>query len=170
MNWLKTAVLVWAGTVCLPAGAVDGGFYAGGSVGAAATEFDVSGSGFDESDTAWKVYAGFHFLQFFAVEAGYRDFGSPSGGGVSADPTGFDLSALAGLPLGPLYAYGRVSALAWDDDIRTAVDSFSDDGTDLGVGAGLSLDLVKLRVRGEIEYFDARDGLFMYTLGAAWLF
>lgn len=163
---LPLAALLLAG----PAAAVDGGFYIGGNVGSATTELSEPGIDFDDSDTAWKVYAGFHFLQFFAVEATYRDFGSPASGGVSLDPTGFDLSALAGLPVGPLYLYGRLSAIAWDDDIRAATESFSDDGTDLGIGAGVSFDLIKIRLRAEVEYFDARDGIYMYSIGGAWLF
>ncbi len=157
-----------------PAMAVDNGFYLGGAVGGASTEVSEDGLKFDENDFAWKIYGGYQFLSFLAVEGAYRNFGSPSttilGSDVKVEPTGFDVSAVAGLPLGPVYAFGKLSALFWDADVIVDGEKFSDDGTDLGLGIGLSIDIAKIRVRGEIEYFDVEDGVLMYTVGGAWLF
>lgn len=165
------AVFLLLGT---PALAVDNGFYLGGAVGGATTEVSESGVTFDENDFAWKIYGGYQFLSFFAVEGGYRNFGSPStnilGSEVKIEPTGFDVAAVAGLPLGPVYAFGKVSALFWDADLIVDSERFSDDSTDFGVGIGLSIDITKIRLRGEIEYFDVEDGVLMYTVGGAWLF
>jgi len=60
--------------------------------------------------------------------------------------------------------------LFWDADLIVDGEKFSDDSTDLGVGIGLSIDILKIRLRGEIEYFDVEDGVLMYTVGGAWLF
>ena len=154
--------------------AVNNGFYLGGAVGGASTEASEGDIKFDENDFAWKIYGGYQFLSFFAVEGAYRNFGEPSttifGSDVQVEPTGFDVAAVAGLPLGPLYAFGKVSALFWDADVIIDGEKFSDDGTDLGVGIGLSFDVFKIRLRGEIEYFDVDDGVLMYTVGGAWLF
>ena len=157
-----------------PAMAVKGGFYLGGSLGGATTEVQEGSVKFDESDTAWKLFGGYHFLQFFAVEAAYRDLGSPSGNVVGSDvkvsPTAFDVAGLAGVPLGPVYLFGKLGLVRWDSDI--SIDGFkvSDDGTDIEAGIGLSVDVIKIQLRGEIEYIDAADGVLMYTVGAAWRF
>jgi len=45
-----------------------------------------------------------------------------------------------------------------------------DDGTDIEAGIGLSVDVIKIQLRGEVEYIDAADGVLMYTVGAAWRF
>lgn len=168
--WIAGVLLLSGGPVL----AVDNGFYLGGAVGGATTEVSEDGVTFDENDFAWKIYGGYQFLSFLAVEAAYRNFGEPSttilGSDVKVEPTGFDVSAVAGLPLGPVYAFGKVSALFWDADLIVDGEKFSDDGTDLGVGIGLSIDIAKIRVRGEIEYFDVQDGVLMYTVGGAWLF
>ena len=160
--------------IASPAMAVDPGFYLGGSVGGATTEVSDAELSFDENDFAWKIYGGYHFLQFFAVEAAYRNFGSPSadilGSKLQIEPTGFDVSALVGVPLGPIYLFGKISALRWDADAKFEGQTESEDGTDVGAGIGLSLDIARIRLRGEVEYFDVEDGVLMYTVGGAWLF
>ena len=157
-----------------PAMAVDSGFYLGGSVGGATTEVSDAEFSFDENDFAWKIYGGYHFLQFFAVEAAYRNLGSPSadifGSKLEIEPTGFDVAALVGVPLGPVYLFGKISAIRWDADAKFEGESDSEDGTDVGAGVGLSLDVARIRLRGEIEYFDIEDGVLMYSVGGAWLF
>lgn len=157
-----------------PAFAVKPGFYLGASVGGATTEASDADVEFDESDTAWKLFAGYHFLQFFAVEAAYRDLGSPSGdilgSNVKVSPTAFDVAGLVGLPVGPVYLFGKLGVVYWDADITVDDSKFSDDGTDYEAGIGLSVDIVKIQLRGEIEYLDAADGALMYTVGAAWRF
>lgn len=157
-----------------PAMAVDSGFYLGGSVGGATTQVSDDGLDFDENDFAWKIYGGYHFLQFFAVEAAYRNLGSPSadilGSKLEVEPSGFDVAALAGVPLGPVYLFGKISAISWDADAKFEGETLSEDGTDVGAGVGLSLDVARIRLRGEIEYFDIEDGVLMYSVGGAWLF
>jgi outer membrane immunogenic protein len=153
-----------------PAMAVKGGFYLGGSLGGAATEVKEGDATFDEDDTAWKLFAGYHFLQFFAVEAAYRDLGSPSDSGVKVSPTAVDAAGLVGIPLGPVYLFGKLGVVWWDADITAGDEKFSDDGTDYEVGIGISADIAKIQLRGEIEYLDVADGTLMYTVGAAWRF
>jgi len=148
-----------------PAMATKPGFYLGGSVGGATT--DDKAQDIDESDTAWKIFAGYHFLQFFAVEGGYRDLGAPSKNNVRVEPTGWDIAGLAGIPLGPVYLFGKLGAIYWDADTNIGG---SDDGTGYEAGIGASIDLWKIQLRGEVEYLDVLDGSLMYTVGAAWRF
>ncbi len=176
---VRTLTIVLIGFLSLAiapsAMAVDGGFYLGGSFGGATTKATSDGEKFDENDTAWKAFAGFHFLQFFAVEAAYRDLGSPNAnlpgfGDVTIDVKGFDVSGLVGLPLGPLFLFGKLGAIDWDADFKSSLINVSDNGTDYTAGIGASLDIVKIRLRAEVEYFDIGDDALMYTIGAAWLF
>ena len=159
-----------------PAAAVEGGFYLGAGLGGATTEVKEGSVSFDENDFAWKAFGGFHFLQFFAVEASYRDLGAPTttigNDEVKVDTTAYDLSGLVGLPLGPIFLFGKLGVVSWDSDITVSntVGKISDDGTDYLIGIGGSLDISKVRLRAELEYLDIQDGSLMYTLGAAWLF
>lgn len=149
--------------------AVNGGLYLGGSFGGATTKVTTGSDSFDDSDIAWKAFGGFHFLQFFAVEATYRDLGSSTANvsGSKIDITAIDVSGLVGLPLGPIFLFGKLGVVDWDADITG---SPSEDGTDYTIGIGGSLDLIKIRLRAEVEYFDIGDDALMYTIGAAWLF
>jgi hypothetical protein len=176
MNTTKTVIgiMLFGLLAASPAMAVKPGFYLGGSVGGATSESDLSGTTYDDSDVAWKLFAGYHFLQFFAVEGGYRDLGSPSGNVLGDDfkleTTGFDIAGLAGVPLGPVYLFAKVGALWWDSDLTVSGTKYPDDGTGYEAGIGLSIDFWKIQLRGEVEYLDAAEGVAMYTLGAAWRF
>lgn len=176
MNVKNSAVILTA--FCLlasaPALAVKPGFYLGGSVGGATTDIDDGNISYDDDDTAWKLFAGYHFLQFFAVEGGYRDLGSPSGNeagnDVKLETTAFDIAGLVGMPIGPVYLFGKVGAVWWDSDFTVNGSKTSDDGADYEVGLGISIDLFKIQLRGEVEYFDINEDAIMYTVGAAWRF
>ena len=64
-------------------------FYVGGNLGQSKTKFDSSDFytdpddaseilSFDKTKTAWKLFGGYNFNQYFAVEGGYADMGKPS--------------------------------------------------------------------------------------------
>jgi hypothetical protein len=169
----KTKLNILTGMIIMlmsaPLMAVESGFYLGGSLGGATTEFESGNFKFDENDVAWKVFGGYHFLQFFAVEGAYRNLGSPSNGIVKVEPSGFDVAGIAGLPLGPIYLFGKLGVIYWDADL-SGLGSSSEDGTDYEVGIGASIDIWKIQLRAELEYFDIEEGAVMYTLGAAWRF
>lgn len=153
--------------ISAPAMATKPGFYLGLSAGGSSTDVDEGGVTFDDSDTAWKVFAGYHFLQFFAVEGSYRDLGKLTDNANTVEPTGWDIAGLAGFPIGPVYLFGKVGVIYWDSDTNFGK---SVDGTDYEAGIGASIDLWKVQLRAEAEYLDIADGSLMYTLGAAWRF
>lgn len=158
------------------ASAKDEGFYLGASVGLASTEAQYSNPDFgafdlDDNDFAFKLFGGYQFSPLLAVEGGYRDLGSTSEGIVGIDLQGFDLFAVAGVPLGPLRVFGKAGAIYWDSDGRVGrLDSFSDDGFDWGLGAGLEMEIGSIAVRGEVEYFDVLDGSLMVSGGVTLTF
>ncbi|MEJ2138731.1 MAG: outer membrane beta-barrel protein [Gammaproteobacteria bacterium] len=145
--------------------AKDKGFYIGGSIGSADVSEDSVN--FDENDFAWKAFAGYQIIGLLAVEGGYVDFGSPSDSNLKLDPSGWDAFGVLGLPIGPVRLFGKLGAIYWDAD---SSDISDDDGTDLAAGIGLDFELFGLAVRGEVEYFDALDDIYMLSVGATYTF
>ncbi|MDH3665048.1 MAG: outer membrane beta-barrel protein, partial [Alphaproteobacteria bacterium] len=86
----------------------DSGFFLGGSVGAATLDDDIDAFAIDTDSTSFRINAGWQFSDFFAIEAGYHDFGKFDEeldfGGVLSDVNlradGYTLGAIAGIPLG----------------------------------------------------------------------
>ncbi|MGE0624376.1 MAG: outer membrane beta-barrel protein [Pseudomonadales bacterium] len=156
--------------------AKDDGFYIGASVGAASFQEKVDIDfedidDFDESDFAFKIFGGYQFNGLFALEGGYVDFGKPSNSDIEVDAYGLDAFAVVGIPLGPIRGFAKGGGIYWDAE-ATLFDEFEadDDGFDFAAGVGLELELFGLGVRGEVEYFDIADEVWMYTLGATFTF
>lgn len=137
--------------------------------------FDAAGapvvdgsSDLDDSDTSFSLFGGYRISRYFAVEAGYIDFGTaeyrssgivdplgpqtPQPASYSADleVKGFTAAAVGTLPLNQMFElHARLGVLFADTEIsETAAisttslsDSFSADSQDLfyGVGAGFHL-------------------------------
>ena len=162
----------------------EGGFYIGGGVGEAMLQDSTGNSGgvdFDESDTAWKAFAGYNIdaipLLKLAVEGGYRDLGGPNGtfGGIPVEysVTGFDFSVLAGLGLGPVDVMARVGGMQYDLDKRIGGATQSFDGTAPIYGIGAWLTFGKIGVRAEYEFIDIDEldgGAEMISLSAFYKF
>jgi hypothetical protein len=161
--------------------------YIGGSVGDATIQVDIPDEDqiddvfeFDESDFAWKAFAGYNFdlaVIDLAIEGGYVDLGAPSVGEqatrVEVDVTGWDLFGLAGIELGPIGVFAKAGMISWDAD--TAIGELAtggDDGTDPAYGVGARFNLGSLEIRGEYEYFDidSADEVYMLSAGVAFAF
>lgn len=169
-----------------PAGAAnaDSGFYAGGSVGTAATELDVEDVEFDEDDFAWKAFGGFNFdlvVVDLAIEGGYVNFGSP-GANVAGVDFDIDLDALTafgllGLELGPVGVFAKAGLVSWDAEATIdGIGSDDDSGTDPAYGVGARFSIGSVEIRAEYELFDIDvDGadssdLSMLSAGLVWTF
>ena len=149
------------------------GWYIGGNVGRASTDFDAPaplvapGVGFseDEHDTAWKLFGGYQFHRNFAVEGGYYDLGSydfgfaAPGGAGSARYQGFNLDLVGTLPLSDRFSViGRVGAAY--TRARTSFGGREDTERSWGPKVGLGLEYAftpQLAVRGEWERYRVRD-------------
>ncbi|MGE5198184.1 MAG: outer membrane beta-barrel protein [Rhodospirillaceae bacterium] len=166
----------------LPAVAADNGIYLGASVGQSGVEVDEVVDGFDfdydASTTAYKIIAGWRFLDWLAVEGNYVDLGSGedkvSGDKVEIDVSGVSLSAVGFLPVGPVDLFARVGAVNWDADVSVAgFDAGgSADGTDFTYGAGVQFRVWSLGIRAEYEVFDISDAdnVDLLSLGVTWTF
>jgi OOP family OmpA-OmpF porin len=182
-----TAILVAA---AVPAAAVENGFYIGGSVGGSSLEvedFDEEFGAFrfSDGDTAYKLFAGFRFLNFLAVEAGYVDLGDPQDiiASIEGDElevrigvNGWDAFAIGLLPIGPVDLFVKVGVVSWEADIRAAYndlrDADSDTGTDAAYGIGVGLRLGGWALRAEGEQFDIgnAEDVYMFSVGATYTF
>jgi OOP family OmpA-OmpF porin len=185
--------------------AADTGAYAGGSIGqssfsnfsasdldaALADEGITSSSSTEDSDTGWKVFIGYQFLKYLAVEGAYTSFGKATANSLITSPvsgvadteieaSSWSVSALGILPLGESFSlFGRVGANFWDADTSVTgsaggipvSDSVSTDGTDwvYGVGAVFNVS-ANLGIRGEWERYVLDDDVDLYSVGVSWKF
>jgi OOP family OmpA-OmpF porin len=178
------------------------GLYLGGSFGSSTfNDFDgsdvdaelaslgfTSSSSTDDSDTGWKLFAGYKFMPYLAVEGSYTDLGKASASSVitapvsgsanvEAEASTWAISALGIWPVAPRFElYGRLGFHFWDADVSgsgTAGSvSESDDGTDLLYGVGANFDITpQLGVRGEWERYELDDSdVDLWSIGLSWGF
>lgn len=155
------------------------GFYVGAGVGKASIEVDDTG--FDADDTAFKVFGGYNFNQYFAVEATYFDGGKPDerfgSGVVEAATDGVNASAVGRLPIGDVFSlFAKVGFASYDVEVTTRIRNatvFSATGSDedLSYGIGGAFDFGSFELRGEYEAIDISDGSFnVLTLNGLYKF
>ena len=132
----------------------------------------------DDSDSAWKLFAGYRFLKFVAIEAAATDWGEfslsadsdGSGADYAAGPVdvlagldGYTISGLGILPLGRKFdVWVRAGYYIWDLDVSIANSAFGtisdpDDGQDLLLGAGFAWKWGFGGLRLEYETVDIDD-------------
>lgn len=168
-------------------------FYLGGQIGqakasGACDDFSgLPGVSCSDSDTSWKILAGYQINRHFAAELGYVDFGevnaSGPGGTASIQSHAFDLVGLGILPLGNRFSvYGKLGVYHATSDarIRTALlnADASDDATDLTFGLGASFDITpRFALRGEWQRYSDVGGndvgkadVDVLSVGALWRF
>jgi len=180
-------------------------FYLGASVGQSTFDvdggdLDLSSNGdYDDSDTSFKVLAGYNFNQYFSIEVSYADFGqmavtdnySESGVtaayGMTAELTGLTASMIAAYPLSEkVKIFAKAGFNSWEADVtakgtitvpqypqynETYNESETSDGSDAFVGFGLSYKFESFSIRAEYELYDVDDtDLDMLSLGLIYSF
>ena len=164
------------------------GFYLGGGVGDFSSavdeinnldDIDDVGIDFSDSDNATKIFAGWHFNRFFAVQADFVDFGESSGfvttsARGTSDVQGLAPSVVGTLPLGPIELFGRVGLMFYEVDLNLTGGRIIDEsGEDLVWSAGLGIDVLdRLNLRLEYEEIDIAelDEADSLWLNVAWKF
>ncbi len=147
----------------------ESGFYLGGGIGSAS----VIEAGFDEDDSAYKVFGGYNFgvipLVDLAIEASYVDFGAPDSSVGKVDISGINAFGLAGLSFGPFGIFAKVGMVDWD--LESTIPAISNDsGTDPVYGLGLRLALGSFALRAEYEVYDLDVDLEMISVSGVYTF
>ena len=149
------------------------GWYAGGNVGRASTDFDAPaplvapGIGYseDDRDTAWKLFGGYQFHRNLAVEGGYYDLGrydfgyAAPGGSGNSRYQGLNLDLVGTFPITDRFsAFGRVGAAYTRARSEFGGNSETERGWGPKVGLGIEYAFTpQLSVRGEWERYRVRD-------------
>lgn len=168
------------------------GFYVGAGVGKATTEIESDGtSEFDSDDTSFKVFGGYNFNQYFAVEAAYFDGGKPeetviavpgARGTIDISTTALIASVLGRVPVGDIFSvYGKLGLASYETELKGRVngdvvtgDDDSDDGVAYGVGAAFNIG-PSFELRAEYEafsgsFFDSDIDVTALTVNALYKF
>ena len=151
------------------------------SLGNASLDDDFDGLNIDESTTALRLIVGWRFNDYFALEAGYRDFGDfeesldidglPAEVSLSAD--GFVLGARGTLPLGERFALqARLGSFFWNGSAQiNAVSVATPEDSNLFLGTGLRVGITeKFFVAGDWTRYELEDTESdVFSLGVQYL-
>jgi len=150
-------------------------FYVGASIGSSFVNkelTDLSGSDFkiDKNSFGYKIFAGYG-KKFFGAEGGFRDLGKVKDESglvnLSTKITGWDIAARGRVSLGPVLAFAKAGAFFAKSKNAIGIIEDTENSTNFlwGVGAGLKLGLIGIRL--EYESLDLRSDskLSMLTLG-----
>jgi OOP family OmpA-OmpF porin len=125
-----------------------------------------------ENSTGWKIFGGFQSESFFGLEGGYRDLGeiksTISGVEYAAQTTGWDVEAIGHLELSIVDLFAKAGAFFWSSDFGHSGTSSDESGTSFlwGLGAGISLGPIGVRLEWESMEVKSMDNLSMLSLGA----
>jgi OOP family OmpA-OmpF porin len=143
------------------------GAYVGASYGQAQTAVDKSN--FDESDTGYKVFFGYTFNQYAAIEMAYVNGGKPTlqvgKTIIEVAPTAVMPAAVGRYPFSKSFAaFGKFGVAFYDTETTSDVD--------LAIGLGAMMSLWEhFEVRIEYDTVAVEDGGFsMLSLGAVFRF
>jgi OOP family OmpA-OmpF porin len=131
---------VWA-----PVPAQESGAYVGGALGQATyTEFcDASALSCDDKDTGWKLFGGYRFNQYFALEATYFDWGRAIGTvagprEIPLSQTSFGIAGVLSFRFAPQFSvFGKLGLLKTEQETpASASGTTTRDTNETNYGAG----------------------------------
>ena len=162
-----TAVAIAALTPSIAA--ADGGLLIAGSVGSAELSEDFDGFRVDDDSTAYRFTVGWRFNDYFALDAGYQNFGrfddtvddagTPVSISLKAD--GFTIGGVGSLPISERFSlFARAGAFFWDGDAEiNNVTAARPEDSNLYYGVGLRVDFKnRLAVTADGSKYDL-DGV-----------
>ena len=177
-------------TVAAPASAENKGFYVGGGVGKSTLDVrdffpDLDDYRGRQSTFGFKLFGGYRFLDYLAVEAGYTDLGTHETWETASlmlrhrfevGVNGWNAHAVGLLPLGTVDLFAKIGVIGWDANLK--IGRYDGDetqtlsGTDATYGLGIGFNFKHLFVRGEIEWFSIADAesMFMVSVSLAYRF
>ena len=168
LNALVILILLYSGATVSHAES-NKGFYVGASAGYADHKDncdEVFGLSCDEEDLGWKVFAGYKFNKYLAIEGGSVDFGQADAdipfinvvtlevveGTLETKVDGFFLSGLTELPLSDKFSVlAKIGIIYWDIEFNGSdlpnngglVDDEDENGTDMFFGFGAKYNITE---------------------------
>lgn len=138
-------------------------------------------------DNAWKIFAGYRFMPYLALEAAYIDLGKPSdqftangsNGNYRVKISGFSPAIVGTLPLGPVELFAKIGEYYYNSKLRVDFDNPGPDvdsshtRNDLLYGGGIGITAWKrLNIRAEYETIEIENAKHSdaFWLSAAWRF
>jgi hypothetical protein len=185
---IPLAVLAASAWLVPPAFAQDSnpeGFYLGAGLGDFTTDIesiddvDDVDLDFDPDDNASKLFAGWRFNRFVAVQVDVIDFERSRDARnildvVATRSEGVAPSLVGTLPLGPIELFARAGILFYDVEVsRNNSSLFDESSRDPIYGAGVGVTIaerVNLRAEYEVVEIDRLDDSHAVWLTAAWRF
>lgn len=179
------AVSLWTTAPALAQGDNAEGFYLGAGLGDFSTDIDELDDvddvdlEFDSDESARKLFGGWRFNRFFAVQLDVVDYERSVDARnaldvVATQSEGIAPSMVGTLPLGPVELFARAGILWYDLEIErddTALVDDSDRDPVFGAGIGVTLaDRVSLQAEYEVVEIDQLDDSHAVWLTAAWRF
>lgn len=147
------------GTAAFGVQAQEAGFYAGAGAG----QSFVDEGDYDDEDTAFSAFAGYQFNRYFALEAGYADFGKvePDTTGPELEADSAYLAAVGSVPITDNFsAYAKAGFHRWnvDAELPGLTGSSDDSGNDPTYGLGVQYRFTDhVALRGEYSRFEIED-------------
>jgi OOP family OmpA-OmpF porin len=161
------------------------GFYIGAGLGEFSTEIDEISDvddvdlDFDTDEDATKIFAGWRFNRFFALQLDQYDFGDSSLAvnslPLTAETEGTAASIVGTLPLGPVELFARAGVMWYDVTVDLdGSDVIDESGNDNVFSAGIGFILAdRFNIRLEYEEIhldDAFDDANAVWVSANWRF
>jgi hypothetical protein len=157
LNRVRVLFICLAASALAMPGAASAGADSGPYIGAGAGNSTVKDSGFDESDSAYKIFGGYNMgyipLVDFALEFSFVDFGKPSTATDSVEASAVDAFGLFGYNFGPLGVFAKGGIASWNYDSNINGTTTSEAGTDAAFGVGARFAIGSFAVRAEYETF-----------------
>jgi len=180
-----------AACAAAPAVAQDKGLYIGAQAGVAQYQESCQAQPgvCDDKDGTGRLFLGYQFNKYFALEGGYADAGNVQIAGTDpvlgpidrkAHTYGFDLLGVFTIPLADrLSLLAKAGAFRWraEVDDRVTGERRGETSAGFAYGVGFGYDLGKLGIRAEFTRYDnvggataGEDNVMLYTLGLLYRF
>lgn len=138
-------------------------------------------------DNAWKIFVGYRFMPYLAVEGAYVDLGRPSdrfsssgsNGNYRVNISGFSPAVIGTLPLGPVEVFGKLGWYYYNTKLDVNFDNpgpsvhSSHTRNDLLYGGGVGITAwQRLHIRAEYETIEIENAKHSdaFWLSGAWRF
>jgi OOP family OmpA-OmpF porin len=169
----------------------------GGYVGLSAGYFDYQESAeavgipISDSTSSYRVFGGYQFNDYYAVEAGWEatgdikegiSFMDPDFGNVSFNVRAdYEIATVRVLAMAPLQTMSIFGALGYydstlsvslrlQDNLGTLEASDQSDGDGVTIAGGMLFEFDRFAIRGEYEWFDTDGNVDAYNIGVSILF